>query len=853
MVRKSKKVYLADSSLDVCEFMGDLRANPELVDKLNGLMVYRVDFPKRTEDRRKLFTFLNDSNLTYYNSLYGDTAVGMFVVITDQLKQLKGLVDFNPERVEFNIDYLSIWLRLIFRRALMLDSSCVGLNDRRGVLRIQSCVEKANLIEGAGPKIRMVVRSFDCEVLHNKSTDLIRVPINSMRVVLEPIERHEIHPKSRDIWLRSHANYVFKAHSLSWIQDGLETFSEVKDKSVDNHFINLEDEDGLKASRTYIYADIQARFIKEALVYGIDLKPMELELTRLERLKASKALRGKDTLSMSVFKQIHVVDLRKDKSLNVIELLNECCPRVLSQYDEHGEYRKNISPKDPFDVEFVYSDIDESNLTPDVFDRKKVYLAVIDHTENAADDHYIKDVSLKSAMAIQHININPYDVLGLISRYNSKRKSKTCNLSLLSSMDDDECEEGLRGLHYRYWSDHMDEICEPKTKSSQACNELASLMGVSNPQAVLKKSPKYEKYKNNLSRRLYSSILSLHKKALVLGCIDIDSLFPGYVDVIAAGGFTPFSPDVVCLYDGVMFTTESSEDNNLYLKACYVDGDDEDLVASVNKVLARFDFNFDSLAKLVRDKYPYVHWDYNDQPFDPNKDFKRRRHFLSRLILVIHRDEKGVHVALQDKRSGIDKLVLRDPQKALDLLMGAERVRPPELYLLPDEDAFFAYTERVCDEYFVLQRDVDSLRLKYTVIKETINSTFEGKKESVPFDSIKKTLGSLKLSSTHKKVLAALYSIYLGERLVDPKNWIKESLNSDISLDENSGFIMIGSKDDFKNKIERQPSLKAFHSLQGDVNWDLLISMFDVDWVRDGAYAGNLCYGSLAGEYRAMV
>lgn len=74
------------------------------------------------------------------------------------------------------------------------------------------------------------------------------------------------------------------------------------------------------------------------------------------------------------------------------------------------------------------------------------------------------------------------------------------------------------------------------------------------------------------------------------------------------------------------------------------------------------------------------------------------------------------------------------------------------------------------------------------------------------------------------------------------------------NLTWSKGYFVVGGLTSPKEpKLMRQPSIRHWHELQGQLDVDLLTDLLDVDWVRMNQLAGNPCAATLIKRWKEVV
>lgn len=119
-------------------------------------------------------------------------------------------------------------------------------------------------------------------------------------------------------------------------------------------------------------------------------------------------------------------------------------------------------------------------------------------------------------------------------------------------------------------------------------------------------------------------------------------------------------------------------------------------------------------------------------------------------------------------------------------------------------------------------------------------------KQSISFNEIsdhklKKDYLENNISRVNPKIFIDILSDTVGMELNDPRALLKEPFNvfTGISADYNNGYIYVGSKDPIQTNSERFPSIQQWLPIKGDLDIDMLASLYDVNFVRYNSFAGK--------------
>lgn len=117
----------------------------------------------------------------------------------------------------------------------------------------------------------------------------------------------------------------------------------------------------------------------------------------------------------------------------------------------------------------------------------------------------------------------------------------------------------------------------------------------------------------------------------------------------------------------------------------------------------------------------------------------------------------------------------------------------------------------------------------------------------LPEGEMPKKIVSSSLSGSWAKVASRVFGIPLQ----DIRAWLRDIPGIQrLWHDPEQGYYIVGSLAPPKLQLTRQPSIRQWHALQGEMNTELLASLIDVDWVRSNQLAGNPCVALLVRRWR---
>jgi hypothetical protein len=160
--------------------------------------------------------------------------------------------------------------------------------------------------------------------------------------------------------------------------------------------------------------------------------------------------------------------------------------------------------------------------------------------------------------------------------------------------------------------------------------------------------------------------------------------------------------------------------------------------------------------------------------------------------------------------------------------------------------------ELLCDLWKCALRKYYSdneFNVTYDVLKNYVFSQWPEKKNALMVEFAKKSVkrASTSLIASWNKLLSRVFDLPLG----DPRNWLKNVPGiTRLWHDPEQNYVIVGSLSSPQPIIQRQPSIRQWHALQGELNSELLAGLVDVDWVRMNQLAGNPCVATLVRRWK---
>jgi hypothetical protein len=94
-------------------------------------------------------------------------------------------------------------------------------------------------------------------------------------------------------------------------------------------------------------------------------------------------------------------------------------------------------------------------------------------------------------------------------------------------------------------------------------------------------------------------------------------------------------------------------------------------------------------------------------------------------------------------------------------------------------------------------------------------------------------------------------SLVFERPLTDPRSWLRNIPGiQKLWYDEHQKYVVVGGLAPLQTKLQRQPSIRQWHSLRGTTDFEFLAGLLDVDWVRMNQLAGNPCVSVLVRRWQ---
>ncbi len=755
-----------------------------------------------------------------YNGIFG-----LFVAVEDESAQPPKITNqdgdvLTPERIRYVPALNPVWIRLMMRKLSAFGTHCQGAHSLGRPL-LQTDIwhgEKSSGINAI---------SLDCRTQQLDDKDTTEVVLFHENVPLRPLSQDE-QPEKADsaIWVYDRNKILVRWYPSAKMGKGAILYKEMpkkSDKRKTRAFLDLTSAKSLALSWPAILAPIQNEFINYAATFGFYLKPKVLKLRPLTVKTKYKSLKAKSAFqSIPVSGKINVIDLRVSTTVSsrqVIDLLSE------------------LLHQKRFDIELeLLPLITADNISECYFTDDQRVMVLLDQAPGIENDRYPLTEHLRTMCACQHININPYDLV-----------ADPIELNLLSEVLVDKKTVLIPEPEYFNYVIDVDDSADDEKKT------------------------RYEKYLGELSRNLDIVIKELQLKHLLMcKTAKISQILPEQVDYL--------NSSLVYITDGYLFTVK----NDRPVMIPFIPSE-SDYLHRCDAVLKEFGLSVSSLLMDLDSKWPYA-YKRHDVMDKFGSDAEKYTRFLKRLTLVIRQktDTNELMVLLQDpsyEKPHMLPLGLTDVMAELKKKSAKHALHD---WLLPDETALNQLLDFLSSEEMIPDASVNQVRHSLSALcvcwMDTLKELHQENVSDIDYKQIKKRMSELWRQRDYASAIGSggsdiklipeksqkkrvnpllisgwdhLLSLVFERPLTDPRSWLRNIPGiQKLWYDEHQKYVVVGGLAPLQTKLQRQPSIRQWHSLRGTTDFEFLAGLLDVDWVRMNQLAGNPCVSVLVRRWQ---
>lgn len=449
-------------------------------------------------------------------------------------------------------------------------------------------------------------------------------------------------------------------------------------------------------------------------------------------------------------------------------------------------------------------------------------LILLDQTKGLIEDRYPLSESLHSLCAVQHINVNPFDLVG------------------------DPIESGMLIEVEDQSSDQVSLYPDPENNYfDYSDKEIAD-----------------KKYREELVRNLEICLKELTLKRLLL-CPDakVSETLPEQIGCL--------NENTLVITDGYLFTVD--KDRPVLVP---FDPSEPKMVEDCNLWLKGFDSSVEKLLTLLQSNWPYS---YRPQEVMDKfgTDAEEHRRFARRLTIVLSQnaDTGQVSIIFQDPKYETPHMLPEGLDDVLSDLNKQIQTHPIYEWVLPDSESLIQLIDELASEGEIRSRNramtlkqelpklivywnaqligleqnyVDKVDYK-TIKKEVFERWLKAHNANLPDGEPDKKTASSSLISSWDSLMSRVFE----RPLKDIKGWLRNVPGiQSLWYDPEQHYFIVGGLASPKSQLQRQPSIRQWHALQGTLDVELLSALVDVDWVRMNQLAGNPCVATLIRRWK---
>ncbi len=794
--------------------------------KAENLTVYHYRLPKDQykwrEWQSQLDKQLGNASTAYLMRSYrGD--FGLFVAMTDNcnppiIQDAKG-DNLSYDLVRFTQEVYPIWIRLIFRLAIIndLDSAAKSyFSLGRPLFVIDHWVDKKNTKAG------IQALALDCRTQQIKTENqtLTEIAIFYENIALRSIDNPKLAQEDGRYWIYRGIKTLSRCPLKSWNPAAGPLFKEISKKTnrrVTRPFLDLKNSTSCAKSWPALLFPIQEKFIEMAAHYGFSLTPKVLNLQPLKTKTTYKTDPNNHSPISSIPKldRVYLLDHRYNQSIPFKTVKN-----WLSELLREKKISTTLQIIQSTDLSAINA---HTNNQP--------ILIILDQRPNVENDRYNEASAFKHLTPTQHLNINPHD-LGLLDDPDNTD-------FFIETVCGDNAFLQPDPLYYQY-----------------------SLR-------LTTSNTKHKTILNNLKRNIDICLKELSIKQLLLDkSIKISDTLPKEAHLL--------TENLAIMTEGYLFTVNNDRPMMIPLQAEM----ESPYHTYLNAILERFNMTYNELIPLLFKKWPYSY-----RPEIVIHGFgsfaERLIKFLRRITIVFYRNTNNrIEIFLQDPQYDRPHILFDNIAEITSLLAAQEAKKDPAYWLIKHSDKAKIESlllKKLLDETLpqsLYENFLLILPLIITTWNDIIKDRFEqgGKPihfEKLKSDSMKQVCAIINTQRVVdnlpplKRLEARIYGLWndIGSMLFNinfqsiRSRWLSNIPGiSKIWHDPEQGYYLVGSLAPLNTTLERQPSIRQWHSLgeRKQLNMTLLSALVDVDWVRMNQLAGNPCPALLIRRWKEL-
>uniref|UniRef100_UPI00262896C6 hypothetical protein n=1 Tax=Otariodibacter sp. TaxID=3030919 RepID=UPI00262896C6 len=642
--------------------------------------------------------------------------------------------------------------------------------------------------------------SLDCRTQQLKDNETVEIALFYTNVPLRPISNNEELSKiKKPLWIYDKNKVLVRWYPNEKKPTGI-LFKEIpksKNSRKQRPFLDLSSPDKFMQSWPMILKPIQDEFIRFASNYGFKLFPKTLNLEPLPLKTKYQAVKTKSKFSsIDISGKIKIIDLRVNTDIT--------CKEIIHLFD-------SLITSKGINIDWeILSEIGADNLHQLELQKSDRVLILIDQEKGIENDRYLLTRFIAKKYAIQHINVNPNYVYG-----------DPIGEGLLIESNDDDPIKLYPAIDSQYYTYNYSMLNNDSYKEAITIKLEVVLKELELKRLLLD------------SNRLISAVLPLQKSCL--------------------------NDNTIVITDGYFFTV--ANDRPILMP---FDPTDKNMVQKIDKYLLSFGTSVDDLLNLIHKNWPYAYrQDVVMDYYGTNPD--KQKQFTSKITLILSKNEnEQVAIMMQDPLYDKPNILPLGMEDVYSHLMKKQKTYPISDWLINDIEPLEHITHKLCENGILsdskARRFLDELPHLFEFWQNHLSVLYQQNETSSTYHQIKREVITQWLALRQKQkdtsisgCLDTVLSHYFNKPLNDVKRWMTDIPGIQrLWHDKEKGYFIVGGLASPKNQLMRQPSIRQWHSLQGELDIKLLSDLLDVDWVRMNQLAGRPCAATLIKRWKEI-
>lgn len=760
--------------------------NTELANKL---IVYRYPIPNG--ESAKAYQIYIERQLAGYRSafLLRQQAMprGLFIALANE-EEIPPKVfaadkeQILPERVYYAQDYAPIWIRLIFRGMSVWNSYSRGYHKSGYPLLIINREEKET-------KSIEALR-LDCASSEVNAEGIAKLRPFYAGVSLIGVTEKETYNLKSEYWEYDKNNILHRYLPTPNVKSTNTLYKVYKNRNqrIEQDFLNLKSLKAFKLSRPMILRDITKEFIQKSAKYGFNLQQEVLNLQPWLQQKTKYIYRDKKPAftSISYAQKIDILDLRINSKIKAKDLLS-IFDELLNKKGIHIQWQ-------------LLTEINTANLASYIPKPTQKILVLIDQIKGMENDRYQLTKQIKQVCAVQHLMVNP-----------NAMAIDPVKKGLLKVDEADGEQLFVENLGSDFYNYTLSDLANLKTAA-----------------------------KSLLVNKLEVVLKELEIKGLLL----VPEL---KISEVLKNQAQTLSSDILLISAGYLFTVKNDRPVIIPFKLL-----DEECKSLCDIYLKHFDTSTIELMQLLSNNWPHFYQPINFADIATNA--KKLKSFQKNLVLLLHRNkENKVEIMLQEYSKTQRYIIPADLEEVELRLAAREEKLSLKDWFIPENkiNELIDLIAQLVAEEKLTTKNAENLENALAGLINSWNKELKILHEknifTINYIELKKQALASYRKQTNKKISGvfvnsfdSLLSYYFNRPLNDLRDWSRKIAGiQKMHLDKEKNIFMVGVLGSLEIKLARQPSISQWHTLQGEINTDLIFSLLDADWVSINQLPSN--------------